>query len=97
MISYLNIEYMLFTQPEHCLLLGGCAHRHTHTNTHTHTHTHTGNGIVYVTVLLYVYYFGLMDHSGIKMTSWFPWQPDTMFHDNQHKYANLITQTIVFV
>ena len=53
---------------------------------HTHTHTHTVHGLAYVSVLVYVYYFGMMDHSGIKMTSWFPWQPDTMFHDDHHKY-----------
>jgi len=92
-ISYLNIEYVLFTQPEHWLLWGWCAHRHTH----THSHTYTVNRIVYVTVLVFVYYFGLMNHFGMNMTSRFPWQPDTMFHDNHHKYANLVTQTIVFV
>lgn len=40
---------------------------------------------VYVGNLIYVYYFGLVDHSGIKMTSIFPWQPDTMFHDDHHR------------
>ena len=40
---------------------------------------------VYVGNLVYVYYFGLVDHSGIKMTSIFPWQPDTMFHDDHHR------------
>ena len=43
------------------------------------------NGFVYVAELVYVYYFGLMDHSGIKMESWFPWQPNTMFHDDHHR------------
>lgn len=47
------------------------------------------HGLVYVAVLVYVYYFGLMDHSGIKMESWFPWQPNTMFHDDHHRYTML--------
>ncbi|XP_064388205.1 methylsterol monooxygenase 1-like [Halichondria panicea] len=47
------------------------------------------HGLPYVSVLVYVYYFGMMDHSGIKMTSWFPWQPDTMFHDDHHKYFHV--------
>jgi len=56
----------------------------THTRTHTLTHTQS-TGLSMSHVLVYVYYFGLMNHSGMKMTSWFPWQPDTMFHDNHHK------------
>ena len=43
------------------------------------------NGLVFVVELVYVYYFSLIDHSGIKMTSIFPWQPDTMFHDDHHR------------
>jgi sterol desaturase/sphingolipid hydroxylase (fatty acid hydroxylase superfamily) len=43
------------------------------------------HGLVYVAELMYVYYFGLMDHSGIKMESWFPWQPGSMFHDDHHR------------
>ena len=39
----------------------------------------------YVVVLLYIYYFGLVDHSGVKMESWFPWQPPSTFHDNHHE------------
>jgi lathosterol oxidase len=40
----------------------------------------------FVGVLLYIYYFGLIDHSGIKMSSWLPWQPPVQFHDDHHKY-----------
>jgi lathosterol oxidase len=40
----------------------------------------------YVAVLLYIYYYGLIDHSGIKLRSWFPWQPPALFHDDHHKY-----------
>lgn len=43
----------------------------------------------YVGVLLYVYYYGLIDHSGIKMDGLWPWQPDTTFHDNHHQYFNI--------
>lgn len=43
------------------------------------------HSVVYMTVLVYIYYFGLMDHSGVKMDSWFPWQPSTIFHDNHHR------------
>jgi lathosterol oxidase len=39
----------------------------------------------YVLLLLYGYYFGMIDHSGIMMPSWFPWQPPTLFHDDHHK------------
>ena len=43
------------------------------------------HAMVFIGVLMYVYYFGMIDHSGIKMESWFPWQPDTMFHDDHHR------------
>lgn len=39
----------------------------------------------YVSILLYDYYFGMLDHSGIMMDSWLPWQPPTKFHDDHHK------------
>ena len=35
--------------------------------------------------LMYINYYGMLDHSGIKLTSWFPWQPDSMFHDDHHR------------
>jgi hypothetical protein len=41
---------------------------------------------VYIPMLLYVYYYGMMDHSGIKMDALWPWQPPSIFHDNHHKY-----------
>ncbi len=43
--------------------------------------------VVFIVELVYIYYFGLIDHSGVKMDSWFPWQPSTMFHDNHHRYC----------
>ena len=43
------------------------------------------HAMVFIGVVVYAYYFGMIDHSGIKMESWFPWQPDTMFHDDHHR------------
>lgn len=43
---------------------------------------------VYIFLLLYVYYYGMMDHSGVKMDALWPWQPPSMFHDNHHKWVN---------
>nr|XP_002131054.1 lathosterol oxidase-like [Ciona intestinalis] len=46
----------------------------------------------YVTVAgcqLYLYYFGLIDHSGIDMDSMWPWQPPVRFHDDHHKYFHV--------
>ncbi|XP_018321877.1 delta(7)-sterol 5(6)-desaturase erg31-like [Agrilus planipennis] len=42
-------------------------------------------------VCLYVYYNGIINHSGIdfKASWWQPWQPDTMFHDNHHQYFHV--------
>ena len=45
------------------------------------------HAMAFISVAVYVYYFGMIDHSGIKMGSWFPWQPDTMFHDDHHRYV----------
>ncbi|KAK3699604.1 hypothetical protein QZH41_014306 [Actinostola sp. cb2023] len=44
------------------------------------------NAGVYVGVLLYLYYFGMIDHSGINLYSIVPWQPPVVFHDDHHKY-----------
>jgi len=41
---------------------------------------------VFVGNLLYGYYYGMMDHSGIKMDAVWPWQPSSMFHDDHHRY-----------
>ena len=43
------------------------------------------NATVFVVEVAYIYYFGLMDHSGVMMDSWFPWQPHTKFHDDHHR------------
>ncbi|KAJ8311338.1 hypothetical protein KUTeg_010693 [Tegillarca granosa] len=39
---------------------------------------------VYITVLLYNYYYGIIDHSGINMEALWPWQPPSIYHDNHH-------------
>jgi len=45
----------------------------------------------YAAMMGYVYYHGIMNHSGInfKRFWWQPWQPDTMFHDNHHQYFHV--------
>jgi len=40
----------------------------------------------YICFLCYVYYYGIIDHSGIKMAAVWPWQPHSMFHDDHHRY-----------
>ena len=42
-------------------------------------------------VLMYTYYHGIIDHSGItfKRLWWQPWQPDCIFHDNHHQYFHV--------
>jgi lathosterol oxidase len=37
-----------------------------------------------IAVLVYQNYVSLVDHSGVRMYSWFPWQPPTQFHDDHH-------------
>merc|ERR1711894_387144 len=46
---------------------------------------------VYCFMLLYIYYHGIIDHSGItfKKQWWQPWQPDCIFHDNHHQYFHV--------
>ncbi|XP_052270842.1 uncharacterized protein LOC127871729 isoform X1 [Dreissena polymorpha] len=46
------------------------------------------HAVVFVTILLYGYYYDLMDHSGIKIDSVWPWQPSTMFHDDHHRHTH---------
>ena len=40
---------------------------------------------VFIFNLVYVFYYSVMDHSGIKMEALWPWQPNTIFHDDHHK------------
>ncbi|XP_076317878.1 methylsterol monooxygenase 1-like [Tachypleus tridentatus] len=41
---------------------------------------------VYISVLSYIFYYGIMDHSGIKLEAIWPWQPNSMFHDDHHQF-----------
>jgi len=45
----------------------------------------------YCTILMYLYYHGIIDHSGINFKAywWQPWQPDCIFHDNHHQYFHV--------
>jgi len=45
----------------------------------------------YCFMLMYIYYHGIIDHSGINFKrKWFqPWQPDCIFHDNHHQYFHV--------
>ncbi|CAL4178398.1 unnamed protein product [Meganyctiphanes norvegica] len=45
---------------------------------------------VFVGILMYVYYHGLLDHSGINFKAqwWQPWQPDCIFHDDHHHHTH---------
>lgn len=46
---------------------------------------------VFCTILAYLYYHGIIDHSGINFKAywWQPWQPDAIFHDNHHQYFHV--------
>jgi len=46
---------------------------------------------LYCGYLMYIYYHGILDHSGItfKKQWWQPWQPDCIFHDNHHQYFHV--------
>ncbi|XP_060601085.1 uncharacterized protein LOC132754475 [Ruditapes philippinarum] len=56
------------------------------------------HAVVYVVILVYGYYYGMMDHSGIKMDAIWPWQPSSLFHDDHHRYfhCNFGFNTILF-
>merc|ERR1711976_651622 len=47
--------------------------------------------VPFVAILLYTYYHGIIDHSGItfKRQWWQPWQPDCIFHDNHLQYFHV--------
>ena len=43
------------------------------------------HALVFIANEIYIFYYGLLDHSGIKMEALWPWQPNTTFHDDHHK------------
>jgi len=49
------------------------------------------HAVTYCGMLGYIYYHGIIDHSGITFKKlWFqPWQPDCIFHDNHHQYFHV--------
>jgi lathosterol oxidase len=42
-----------------------------------------------ILVLVYQNYVAMVDHSGIDLHSWLPWQPPTRFHDDHHVYFHV--------
>ena len=44
------------------------------------------HAIPFTILLIYFFYYGMLDHSGIIFNSVFPWQPSSKFHDDHHKY-----------
>ncbi len=46
-----------------------------------------GYGVIFT--LLYQNWVALVDHSGIKLYAWFPWQPPSLFHDDHHLYFHV--------
>ena len=40
----------------------------------------------FIICVLYLYYYGMIDHSGIMMDAVWPWQPPSSYHDDHHKY-----------
>jgi lathosterol oxidase len=42
-----------------------------------------------ILVLVYQNYVGLVDHSGIDLHSWLPWQGPTRFHDDHHVHFHV--------
>lgn len=41
---------------------------------------------VYGVMMAYVWFYGILDHSGIYLDSIWPWQVDSKFHDDHHRY-----------
>lgn len=55
------------------------------------THRTFSIAVLFYGILIYTYYHGIIDHSGIafKAAFWQPWQPDAIFHDNHHQYFHV--------
>lgn len=45
--------------------------------------------VVYFGNLMYVYYYGIITHSGINLKPIWPWQADVIFHDNHHQFFHV--------
>lgn len=48
--------------------------------------------------MFYIYYYGMIDHSGVDLEAFWPWQPPVRFHDDHHKYfhVNFGFNTLLF-
>jgi len=42
-----------------------------------------------IAVFIYVLVYNIVDHSGIKLASWFPWQAHTQTHDDHHAHFHV--------
>lgn len=42
-----------------------------------------------IVVLGYILVFNIIDHSGVRLTSHFPWQGPSMYHDDHHVYFHV--------
>lgn len=42
-----------------------------------------------IATLLYQNYVALVDHSGVRLYSIWPWQPPSQFHDDHHRYFHV--------
>ncbi len=42
-----------------------------------------------ILVVVYQNYVGMLDHSGVDLYSWLPWQPPTRFHDDHHVHFHV--------
>ncbi|KFM72211.1 putative C-5 sterol desaturase 1, partial [Stegodyphus mimosarum] len=43
----------------------------------------------FIGVVFYENYYSIIGHSGVKIKSLWPWQPDSMFHDNHHEFFHV--------
>lgn len=53
---------------------------------------------VYVITLMYIYYYGMITHSGIDLKPIWPWALPASYHDNHHQYfhVNFAANTSLF-
>ncbi|GAB6019637.1 hypothetical protein CHUAL_001199 [Chamberlinius hualienensis] len=47
------------------------------------------NAMVYIATMMYIYYYGLITHSGIHLEALWPWQNNVSYHDNHHQYFHV--------
>lgn len=42
-----------------------------------------------IVIFVYILIFNIIDHSGVKLSSWMPWQGPSDFHDDHHVYFHV--------